>query len=155
MKINLLKSVRDFFANTRINPWPLAFVRITNEDLGGFAGTSRGASVKILEKYKDDAGLLVHELTHVKVYWVVTLSFIALICLIDQLYLLPLAPFLNGWGYDHIKFLRLHEEIFCYRAQMAEYDDDIDRSDIFAGFVAGKKYNLDITKEEAKALLLK
>ena len=41
-------------------------IKYVNKIVNGFGGTAQGPFIKILSKYKDDAGLLEHETTHVR-----------------------------------------------------------------------------------------
>lgn len=50
-----------------------------------FAGMANGPVIRILEKYKDDAGLHAHELTHVR-QWVLSLGLHSLLYLLSDRY---------------------------------------------------------------------
>ena len=94
------------------------------------AGATRLMFIFIRPKYKDDVGLLQHELKHV-----------------EQLYRNPL----HSYFYLLSKSYRLKCEVEAYKEQLKHYAND--RTDLFAEFIA-KYYNLNITQEEAKQLLL-
>lgn len=46
-------------------------VQYTEKLVNGFGGTAQGPLIKMLSKYKDDAGLLEHEKTNVRQRYVV------------------------------------------------------------------------------------
>lgn len=95
-----------------------------------FAGYTIAFIILIRPAYRDDAGLLAHEQTHVKQFW-------------RSLGVLPLL-------YEISKYWRLKLEVEAYRAQKACYPDD--RRPQFAQFLA-TKYGLDITAQDALKLL--
>ncbi len=114
-----------------LNIKPPALVLYTERMIPArFAGFTIGALVLIRPFYRDDAGLLVHELTHVKQFW----RSLGLSLLLYQL----------------SKTWRLRFEVEAYRAQMACYPDD--RSVLFAGFLV-TRYGLKITQDEAVQML--
>jgi len=87
----------------------------------------------IRPKYKDDEGLLQHELTHSK-----------------QFYRFPLHLFF----YRLFDWYKLKCEVEGYKVQLSYYPH-LDRNeliDLFAGFIA-ERYELNISKEKAKELL--
>ena len=94
-----------------------------------FAGMTYLVLIFIKPEYKNDFGLLHHEMTHVK-----------------QFYKNPLHSFL----YKFSKKYRLKSEVEAYKEQLNYYD--VDRSQLFAQFIS-EKYNLDITVEQAQQLL--
>ena len=79
----------------------------------------------IRPKYRDDAGLCCHELTHVRQYFRT----------------LGLHVFLY-WLFERYRF---EAELEAYKEQAKHYPDD--RKELFAGFIA-QKYKLNITKEQ-------
>ena len=95
-----------------------------------FAGLTIGFVVLIRPKYRDDSGLLAHELVHVRQFW--------RSCGLSMLL------------YEISKSWRLRYEVEAYKAQMACYPDN--RAMIFAGFLS-EKYRLDITQIQAWKLL--
>ena len=137
----------------KINLIPPALIIYTEKGMTWQAGTAKAFLVKIKEKYAGDAGLLAHELTHVKIFWLVTLVSALLIYLTAPIELLPLALAVKGLAYSFLPAWRLREEVICYRAQSNAYNDDKDRTSIFAALI-NARYDLDITKEDARALLL-
>lgn len=95
-----------------------------------FAALTFGPFVFIRPQYRDDRGLLEHELVHVAQFWR-TLG-------------------LNGLGYLFSKSYRLHCELEAYREQLRWYAND--RAPVFAWFLADK-YRLGISYDEALRLL--
>lgn len=94
------------------------------------AGCARGPIIFIKPKYKDDVGLLEHEKVHVR-QWLRTCT------LHTYLYLLS-------------KKYRLKSEVEAYKAQLKYAPKS---TDLFATYLS-RDYNLSITKEEAKKLLI-
>jgi hypothetical protein len=95
-----------------------------------FAAHTRGPFVFIRPQYQNDLGLLHHELTHVQ-QWYRNPAF--------------------GLCYLFSKKFRLVAEVEAYQEQLKYYQDD--QSELFADFIANK-YNLDISAEHARQLLL-
>jgi hypothetical protein len=95
-----------------------------------FSAHNRGPFVFIRPQYRDDQGLLAHELIHVR-----------------QWYRNPLF----GIFYRFSKAFRLRVEVEAYREQLKHCV--YDRSLLFAQFLSDK-YDLDITVQEARNLLL-
>ena len=93
-------------------------------------GEARGFVIRILKKYKDDYGIYKHELVHVK-QWFRTFGIHSLLYLIFDWY-------------------KLISEVEAYKEQLKHYPDD--RTELFAEYIS-KYYNLNVTKEEAEALL--
>lgn len=101
-----------------------------------FAGKTNAFVVRIKETYKDDKGLLAHEIVHVK-QWFLTLG-------------------LHSLLYRFSKSYRYLAEIKAYRKQLT-YVQGNEKSDvalIFAKFIS-TRYNLNVTKEEAFKDLIK
>lgn len=94
-----------------------------------FAGSTYGPFVFIRPTKREDAGLLAHELTHVKQFWHNPLF---------------------GLFYLLSKKSRFKYEAEAYRVQLAYYPD---RLEALATILA-TKYKLDITVDEARAALL-
>lgn len=109
-------------------PVPVFYVK----DLGGFGGKSYGLFVLILEAYRNDRGLHVHELAHVEQALLGLLVFHAL-----------LYKFSRGY--------RLWAEVEAYRRQIAAYGPGA--SIEFAVRFLTWKYDLRIAEEKARALL--
>ena len=93
-------------------------------------GVANGFIIRILKKYKDDVGILKHELLHVK-YWFFSLSLSSVLYSLSDKY-------------------KLWEEVQAYKEQLKHYPDD--RTELFAEYIS-RYYNLAITKDEAEALL--
>ena len=94
-----------------------------------FAGMTLGPFVFIRPSYKDDIGLLNHELTHVKQFWKNPLM---------------------GLLYQFSKKYRLQYEAEAYNTQL-KYAPS--RLDLFAGYLVSN-YNLQITLDEARQAIL-
>lgn len=82
----------------KINLWPPALVIYTDDLPGDIGGQARGPVVLIKTKYATDIGLLMHELTHVKQWWL-TLG-------------------LHSLAYRFSRAYRLWSEVAAYREQM-------------------------------------
>lgn len=111
--------------------WDIVFPAIVFyvEDVGdGFAGKANAFIVRIKERYKDDKGLLVHEVVHVK-QWFMTLG-------------------LHSILYKFFKGYRYLAEIKAYRKQLVYADNVSASARHFASFLS-KKYDLDVSTEEA------
>ena len=104
-------------------------VKITDDMLDWQAGCAWAWIVKIRPKYRDDAGLLAHELVHVRQWW----------------RLLILHPILYAWS----KRYRLRCEVEAYREQLTYCSAN---RDLF-GYSIASRYGLEITAEEAAKLL--
>jgi hypothetical protein len=142
----------------------LAFVQYTNNVPAGFAGVTYGPWVRILETKRDDAGLLAHELEHVKQFWAAVL---ALVCWLPALWLyVDLdAALLLVLGAAIVallmhKRLTLMAEVDAYRVQLKVTTDAVplsvaeteNRAMLFATFIS-TKYGLSITVTDALKLL--
>lgn len=111
-------------------------IRYVDTGTRGYAGVCCfGVYIKIKKSYKDDAGLLAHELTHTRQFYR-TLGVS-----------LPLYQFVAKFRYKY--------EVEAYKVQLALAPDaDRERLAIkFAHFI-GKKYKLTIDEEATKNLLL-
>ena len=95
-----------------------------------FAGCNRGPLIFIRPEYRADAGLLAHELEHVR-QWYRNPAF--------------------GIFYKFSKKFRLKVELEAYRKQLEHSPGDLDT---FAQFLV-EKYNLDISFSQARWLLEK
>jgi len=106
--------------------------RIIPERFGGY---TTGILVFIRPKYKDDEGLLYHELTHVRQFYR-TLGLHAILYLLSKRY-------------------RLKAEIEAYREQLKHppaVNNPEPYRELYAKFIA-TKYGLDISEREAQELL--
>jgi hypothetical protein len=119
-----------------------------------YGGIAYGPVVLILEKYRNDAGLLAHERFHVKQWWAFfLLGFLASLLVWDQPYWY--LPLILGAGIHAILYLlsdkyKLWSEVRAYRKQAEYYADD--RKLLFAGYIS-KYYKLNISTEDAYKLL--
>ena len=111
-------------------PVPIFYV----ESLGQFAGKSNGFFVRIVKKYKEDKGLIEHELNHCRQFYM-TLG-------------------LHGILYNVVKPYRYWAELQCYRIQLkfcSNYEKGIKR---FANFLA-TRYSLNIDQAKIEEDLRK
>lgn len=131
-------------------------VHYTEKLANGFGGTAQGPLIKILSKYKDDAGLLAHEKTHVRQWYVVlalVLSLSALVTLMVSSSLWPLcglALFSHQLLYRFVRPYRRWSEVRAYRKQIATGGYT---SNEFAVNALVERYDLNLSADEAKALL--
>ena len=123
----------------------------------GFGGTTQGPIIKILPKYKDDAGLLEHEKTHVR-QWYAVLAIGLLLCTLLTLVVSPalwplygLAPFLHPLLYKFLRPYRRWCEVRAYRKQIT-VGGYIGNE--FAVTALVEKYNLRLGADEARTLLI-
>lgn len=120
------------------------------------AGRTNGPIIRIDKRYKDDEGLLTHELVHVKQWFTLFLMGVlaALIMYFAPTSIDPsfwwvpvlIGSALHGLMYKFYKGYRLWCEVQAYKEQALYYSDD--RRELFAGFIA-EHYNLGISKEQA------
>ena len=132
------------------------FLKSVSELPNGFGGAVQGPIIKILAVYKDDAGLLEHEKVHVRQWY----AWLALGLLIGTLLtllvssslwpLFGLAPFLHSLLYKFVRPYRRWCEVQAYRKQIAIGGYS---SNEFAVTMLVEKYGLDLSVDEARALL--
>lgn len=132
-------------------------IKFTEKLPSGFGGTTQGPIIKILLKYKDDAGLLKHEKMHVR-QWYAVLGIGLLLCTLLMLLvslslwpLLGLAPSLHPLLYKFVRPYRRWCEVQAYRKQIAIGGY---ASNEFAVTALVEKYDLNLSPNKAKALLL-
>ena len=135
----------------------LYFVQYTEKLANGFGGTAQGPVIKILSKYKDDAGLLEHEKTHVR-QWYAVLALGLLLCTLLMLFvstalwpLYGLAPFSHQLLYKVVRPYRRWCEVKAYRKQIAVGGYT---SNEFAVTAMVEKYDLGLSVDKARALLI-
>lgn len=123
----------------------------------GFGGTAQGPLIKVLSKYKDDAGLIEHEKTHVR-QWYAVMALGLLLCVLLTLLVSPslwpmygVAPFLHQLLYRIVRPYRRWCEVRAYRKQIAIGDYT---SNEFAVTSLVEKYDLRLSVDEARALLI-
>ena len=98
------------------------------DNQGGYA---RAWFIRIRPRYKDDKGLLAHEMEHVKQFWC-TCGFHGLFYLLSKKY-------------------KLNTEVEAYKEQLKHEPASLDPEryrDMYAGFIADD-YGLDVSKGEA------
>lgn len=101
-------------------------VFFTDKELkGGYAGKSWGPVIVIRTQYKDDRGLLAHELNHSK-QWYITLS-------------------LWSWFYKFNAKVRYLSEVGCYKKQLRYVPPNLlkKRTALFATFIT-TRYGLNV-----------
>lgn len=119
---------------------------------GGKAGESRGPWVRVVESYANDTGLLEHELTHARQWYMAALLALAAALVAREndwvywQYVAYSAPGLHGLLYLLVPAYKLWAEVEAYKVQMGFYPDD--RAPLFAGFIADR-YDLDTTQAQA------
>jgi len=100
-----------------------------------FAGVSYGVLVIIRPAYKDDEGLLAHELHHCKQWWR-TLGIYGI-----------LNHFSKRWRFKY------EVEAYAVQLRYVTPGQETYYLNMYAGFIADK-YGLDVTKEEARYALI-
>ena len=131
-------------------------IKYAKELPNGFGGTAQGPLIKILPKYKYDIGLLEHEKVHVR-QWYAWLALGLLIGTLLTLLVSPslwplfgLAPFLHSLLYKFVRLYRRWCEVQAYRKQVAVGGYS---SNEFVVTMLVEKYGLDLSVDEARALL--
>lgn len=118
----------------KITLLPPAIVIYTDRVPKGSAGVANAFVVRIRPKYKNDVGLLAHELEHVRQWWVL--------------------PLISDFMYLFSKRYRMWAEAEAYRKQIKAYpSEDRNRFAAKAVFFLMQKYNLDLSTEKAKKLI--
>lgn len=131
-------------------------IMYTEKIANGFGGVAQGPLIKILPKYKGEAGLLEHEKAHVQqwyVWLVIGLLFCTALTLFVSPYLWPLfglTPALHQLLYKFVRPYRGWCEIRAYRQQIAVGGYV---SNDFAITALIEKYDLGLSADEAKAFL--
>lgn len=132
-------------------------IKYTENIANGFGGTAQGPLIKLLPKYQNDVGLIEHEKTHVRQWYVVMaigLLLCTLLTLIVSPFLWPLhgvAPFLHQLLYKFLRPYRRWCEVQAYRKQIAIGGY---ASNEFAVTALVEKYDLGLYVDEARALLI-
>ena len=106
--------------------------KMPDANTGGYA---RAWLIRIRPRYKDDKGMMEHELLHVGYWWKYGI--------IGRL----LYKFSKRW--------RLNEEVACYREQLKHAPASLDPEryrDMYAGFIADD-YGLDVSKGDVLKIL--
>ena len=120
-------------------------------------GDSKLCRIRLNPKYKDDKGLIAHEYTHVKQWYVglgvgliLTLAVYLLSDRVDYtFYSVLLAPFWKGLAYTFIKPCRLFFEVAAFAKQISIASKEHHEYYIkaYAGIIT-TNYNLSVTNEE-------
>lgn len=116
--------------------WPLALIFYTDSLPVEMGGRTVACVVRIRPKYRDDEGLLHHELTHVAQWWSMLGIFHSLL-------------------YRFCAWYRLDCEVEAYKVQMRHRDRNGQFLSLHdaASFLLWPRYEFDITLEQAKSLL--
>ena len=136
----------------------LSYIHYTDSIPAGFGGVSYGPYIRILPKYRNDAGIHAHEQVHANQWWAwMGIGTVAAIALYPQgnfywYYALLVGVVMHAILYRFVHGYRLWCEVQAYRKQMTYYADD--RSWQFAGFIANK-YGLNLSQYDAHVLLTK
>lgn len=135
----------------------LAIVQYTDNVPAPHGGVTYGPWVRILPKYRGDAGLLAHELVHVKQFWI---GLLAALPWLYTLFTLQPSDALRAYAvavglivvalFAMRKRLILMAEVAAYKVQMTYAPH---AALIFAGFIS-TRYGLDITPDAALKLLI-
>ena len=121
----------------------------------GEGGRQLGPLIRINEKYREDAGLLAHEVEHVKQWWVTSI-----ICAILWFTFVPMQELSIGFSWlpfavyhllYQVPFIQKWIEVRCWRVQLSHYPERIER----AAELISTMYDFKMTKEEAIKLLSK
>ncbi len=142
--------------------YPLTFY--TNKfEPKDFAGKTFGPLILIRPSHKDDVGLHMHELYHVK-QWMVMLLLFTTFPIVSLFYgmshgmivisilMLTLGVICHPLMYRFIEDYRLICELESYKIQAHSYDDGVDRIPLFAQYIA-KYYGIEITEVQAENML--
>lgn len=131
-------------------------IKYVNKIVNGSGGTVQGPFIKILSKYKDDAGLLEHETTHVRQWYVVLTIGLLLSTLLTLLVsssfwpLYGLTPVFHQLLYKFFRPYRRWCEVRAYRKQISVGGY---ASNEFAITALLDKYDLQLSADEARSLL--
>lgn len=132
-------------------------IKIYTDDLPpNVGGCANGPIIRIRHKYRDDSGILAHELVHVRQWYAGVLIGALLAALLYwQPFAMPwLASWQGAWPMALIAGVALHplmtaipayrlwKEVRAYKEQARHYPDD--RLFLFAGFISSN-YGLDVT----------
>ena len=138
-------------------PYLLWFTDILPETVGGRAMMF---TVRLRPKYKDDTGILKHEETHVKQYWLITLPLLILVGIGGFFYqivwvALSLCLIAQPIIYQASKSYRKWAEVRAYREQLLWPPATGNREYYWFLYVVAlaQHYKLGINIEEAKMLL--
>ena len=131
-------------------------IKLSESLPNGFGGMAQGPLIKLLPKYQHDVGLLGHEKTHVR-QWYAVLAIGLLISTLLTLLVSPslwplhgLTPFLHPLLYKFVRPYRRWCEARAYLKQLATGGYT---SNGFAVTALVEKYDLNLSVDEAKALL--
>lgn len=132
------------------------FIKFTESVSEGFGGEACGPFIRLRPKYSNDQGLLEHEKTHVRQWYVATiitaLVVVGLGALIAPLLtaLIGVAPFSHSLLYKYARPYRQWCEVRAYRKQV---DVGGYNSNEFAVAALVERYGLRLSVDEARALL--
>lgn len=156
--------------------YPFVFY-VDKESIFPNGGLTHAFIIRIAKEYKDDEGLLAHELNHVK-NWLVfgLIAFFATCILLSRSVLEQLGVSLNlnyndiftvsgvigfsfyGLMYVLSKKFRYNQEFQCYKIQLNTYSDTENkprRAQLFAGFIKNRYKNCtNLSEQEITEKLL-
>jgi hypothetical protein len=120
-----------------------------------YKGNTRAFVITLNEKYKDDKGLLAHEVEHVKQwYFVFFTSFLLISFLFNPLVALPFSLLVWPFLYGGIPLFRKWSEVFAFRKTI-EHSEDKEKALRSSAKKLSSGYNLKLTYDEAVSLLKK
>lgn len=132
-------------------------IKLSKSLPNGFGGTAQGPLIKLLPKYQHDVGLIEHEKTHVR-QWYAVMALGLLVCALLALLVSPdfwigcaVSPSLHSLLYKFVRSYRRWCEVNAYRKQIATGGYT---SNEFAVTTLAEKYDLDLSVDESRALLL-
>lgn len=130
-------------------------IKILTEKLPArVAGYTTGPVIWIKPRYKDDRGLIEHELVHVYQWymWMFPMLILAAVLYPNPSYIYAVAGAIGlaGLVYLLVPKYKLWAEVQAYKEQAKWYPDD--RRPLFAKFIA-ENYKLNISQAEALAKL--
>lgn len=133
-------------------------LRYSGQLPSGFGGSAQGPLITIHPKHKGDDGLLEHEKTHVRQWYLLT-GLGLVIAVVLALFVSPalwaattVVPFLHTLLYKFLRPYRQWCEVQAYRKQIAVGGY---LSSDFAATALVNKYDLNLKATEAAALLAK
>ena len=140
--------------------FPPTIIHYSDDIPDGVGGYAKLFYARIRTKYEGtDLGILMHELLHVRQFYILLLAWLAL-CFAGVLLapeysmygysIMPLGLLVHPLLYTFVTEYKLDCEVACYQEQALHYPDD--RLPRFAGYIS-KSYGLTISEEDALKLL--
>jgi hypothetical protein len=140
-------------------PVPMFITDATMADITG--ACARGPIIFVRPKYIEnkDEGIIQHELTHVKQFYIPFILSIIIFFIIFGLlgrlewWILPIGFGIHSLTYLLFEKYRLWSEVSCYKVQASYYPDQLPHLIRFADVIS-KYYRINITKGDALKLLM-